>query len=149
MLPIDEKCEDIPEKYIETLPRPIPKPKSSKPNRICRNDSAIQRMRSYLQQEASENGSRRRRRIELTSLNKLMEDLSTTIDLDLVEMLTESIYVGCLDENFLLIQHELDLIMLNMPNLNQELFYQIYLIEFGNFDYFRFKRPLSIRTLLS
>ncbi|KAH9419950.1 DNA mismatch repair protein [Dermatophagoides pteronyssinus] len=149
MLPIDNKCEDIPVKDIETLPRPVSKPKSSKPNRICRIDSAIQRMQSYLQREVSEHGSRRRRRIELTSLDKLMKDFRETIDLDLVEMLAESTYVGCLDENFLLIQHELDLIMLNMPNLNRELFYQIYLIEFGNFDYFRFKQPLSIRTLLS
>nr|XP_046916593.1 DNA mismatch repair protein Mlh1-like isoform X2 [Dermatophagoides farinae] len=131
-LPVDEKCEDVPVKEIETLPRPASKPKSSNPNRICRIDSTIQRIQSYLQQEVSELGPRRRRRIELTSLDKLMKDLSSTIDLNLVEMLNESIYVGCLDENFLLIQHELDLIMLNMPKLNRELFYQIYLMGFVN-----------------
>ena len=65
-LPVDEKCEDVPVKEIETLPRPASKPKSSNPNRICRIDSTIQRIQSYLQQEVSELGPRRRRRIELT-----------------------------------------------------------------------------------
>lgn len=38
--------------------------------------------------------------------------------------------------------------MIDTSNLNRELFYQIYLVDFGNFSYIKFETPLPLRDLL-
>ena len=39
--------------------------------------------------------------------------------------------------------------MVNIRHINEELFYQIILVDFGNFDYIKFSKPLPISTLIT
>ena len=70
-------------------------------------------------------------------------------DPDLFDLVTKSTYVGCVDENFALIQSELDLLLINIRNLNEDLFYQIILVDFGNLNYYKFPKPLPLADILS
>lgn len=80
---------------------------------------------------------------------ELRDEIIKSVDQNLLDIITKSTFVGCVDENYALIQHQLDLLLINIHNLNEELFYQIILLDFGNFDYFEFKNPLPISQLLS
>lgn len=66
-----------------------------------------------------------------------------------LETVLKSSYVGCVDENMLLIQSDLELILVNIPNINEQLFYQIILLDFGNISIFKFKSPLSLYELIA
>lgn len=81
-------------------------------------------------------------------MSELRDEIVKNVDQNLFELITKSTYVGCVDETYALIQHELNLIMINVSNFNQELFYQLILLDFGNFDYIEFKNPLPIPGLL-
>lgn len=39
--------------------------------------------------------------------------------------------------------------MMNIKHFNKDLIYQVFLLDFGNFDYIRFSQPLSLKKLLS
>lgn len=56
-------------------------------------------------------------------------------------------FVGCVDENLFLMQHELNLVLVTIRPLNEELFYQMILVDFGNFDYIEFQKPLPLSEL--
>lgn len=46
-------------------------------------------------------------------------------------------------------QHELDLVMVSIRPLNNELFYQMILVDFGNFDYIQFQKALPVSELIA
>ncbi len=68
-------------------------------------------------------------------------------DNDLLAIIMDSTFVGCVDEKYILLQSETDLVLADSHALNQELFYQIVLVDFGNFDYIDFQEPLPIAQL--
>lgn len=87
--------------------------------------------------------------IHCSSLLRLQNEVFKSCDQNLFDTFEKSTYVGCVDENFALIQNDLDLLMIDIRKLSEELFYQIYLIDFGNFDYIKFQKPLPLMKLLS
>ncbi|KAI7688539.1 DNA mismatch repair protein Mlh1 [Sarcoptes scabiei] len=118
---------------------------TKKSNKIIRIDSKQQRLDHYVNQRCSSNN---RRSIELLSLSELRVEIGSNVDEVLLKIISESCFVGCVDKNYLLFQHQLDLYLLKLADFNQELFYQIFLLDFGNFNYLRFKTSLSLRMLL-
>ena len=53
-------------------------------------------------------------------------------------------FVGCLDRELALVQHQTGLYIMNTRILSEELFYQIALFNFGNFGYFKLDEPASL-----
>lgn len=63
------------------------------------------------------------------------------------EILADSIFVGCIDREQILIQFESNLYLCNLKSLSEELFYQILLYDFENFATMKFDPPLSVIEL--
>lgn len=66
---------------------------------------------------------------------------------NLRKLLSESIFVGCIDREMFLVQYETNLYLCNVRHLSEELFYQLLLYDFENFARIRFAEPLSIVKL--
>lgn len=79
----------------------------------------------------------------------MREELCQNIDKIILNTISESNFVGIASKDYLLIQHQNNLFMLNIQQFNKELIYQVFLLDFGNFDYIRFSQPLSLKKLLS
>jgi len=56
-------------------------------------------------------------------------------------------FVGCVNENLALIQHQTELYLCNVCNLSKELIYQECLHNFAEFDYIKLSSPAPIKTL--
>jgi DNA mismatch repair protein MLH1 len=87
------------------------------------------------------------REIKLKSLNELREKIESNACPKQRKILSDFNFVGCLENDFALIQHQTGLFLANTQTLSQELFYQLACFNFGNFGYFRFNKPLGIFDL--
>lgn len=65
-----------------------------------------------------------------------------------MQILVKSEFVGCVNEKYATMQSGGTLFLLNLEKFNRQLFYQVYLLYLGNFDYFRFGKPLALVDLL-
>ncbi|KAI2804207.1 DNA mismatch repair protein [Blomia tropicalis] len=117
-----------------------------RPSHQVRTDSQMQRIDHYINRKKTNTN---RRYLKLRSLTELRSEIVNSSDEELLNMITKSTYVGCADENFFLLQKELDLFLVNIHNMNEELFYQIIMADFANFDYIKFGNPLSLFKLLN
>ena len=57
-------------------------------------------------------------------------------------------FVGVVDPGKILIQFDVNLLLLNLEDISQDLFYQIVLKDYGNFESYEFEEPVSIRRVL-
>lgn len=87
------------------------------------------------------------RQTKLTSILQLRKRIESKCHTKLRKLLSESIFVGCIDREMFLIQYETNLYLCNMRQLSEELFYQLLLYDFENFARIRFAEPLSIKQL--
>jgi DNA mismatch repair protein MLH1 len=81
------------------------------------------------------------------SLVELRTEVEENASEYLRQTLSEISFVGCLERELALIQHETGLYVINTRLLSEELFYQICLFQFGNFGYFRLQHPIAIYEL--
>ena len=56
-------------------------------------------------------------------------------------------FVGCVNRSLALVQHTTSLYLVNVPKLSRELFYQLFLRDFGNLGVLRLDPPAPIREL--
>ncbi|XP_053374339.1 DNA mismatch repair protein Mlh1-like [Mercenaria mercenaria] len=63
------------------------------------------------------------------------------------EMFSNHVFVGCVDKEFSLIQHQTKLLLTNTSKLTEELFYQLFIFDFGNFGLLRLSEPAPIYDL--
>ncbi|KAK1172314.1 DNA mismatch repair protein Mlh1-like isoform X1 [Acipenser oxyrinchus oxyrinchus] len=89
----------------------------------------------------------KRRIIKLTSIKELRREISDQAHKGLQEMLQNHSYVGCVNPQWALIQHQTKLYLLNTTKLSQELFYQILIYDFGNFGVLRLSTPAPLYDL--
>ncbi|CAG2174128.1 unnamed protein product, partial [Oppiella nova] len=139
----NEKCVQMNSKspkvsHTETTPK--------RPHKQIRTDSKDRKIDEYLLNAKKMNKSRRD--LKLNSVSSLRQKVSEESDSRLQEMICNSSYVGCADETFVLFQFETQLLLVNAYNLNIELFYQLFLVDFGNFAKIRFRKPLLISDLV-
>lgn len=89
-----------------------------------------------------------RRMTNLESVLALRKDVQKAKSVELSSILTNSSYVGSRNSNIpaLFIQYDVNLIQLDLPELTKEMFYQMYLFDFGNFDQLIFEEAVSIRA---
>lgn len=71
------------------------------------------------------------------SLKELRSEVEETCSQTLKKLLGNLSFVGCLDRELALVQHETGLFVMNTHILSIELFYQISLFSFGNFGYLK------------
>lgn len=67
--------------------------------------------------------------------------------MQLRQILSDSVFVGCINHKLSLIQCASSLYLCDMQRLSEELFYQMLLYEFENFSEVRFESPLLIKDL--
>ena len=91
--------------------------------------------------------TKRRRDVKLASVKKLRDRISLNGDEKLRELIANHTFVGCVDREFALLQHETKLFIASTPMLTQHLFYQIVLDDFANFDALRLEPPVPIDQL--
>lgn len=87
------------------------------------------------------------RQTKLTSILQLRKRVESKCHTKLRKLLSESIFVGCIDRETCLIQYETNLYLCNMRHLSEELFYQLLLYDFENFARIRFADSLPIKEL--
>lgn len=87
------------------------------------------------------------RNVSFKSLNELRENIEKCYSKAIKQVLDDLNFVGCLDRELALIQHQTGLYVLNTRLLSEELFYQISLFNFGNFGYFRLEEPIQLYDL--
>ncbi|XP_046622766.1 DNA mismatch repair protein Mlh1 isoform X1 [Neodiprion virginianus] len=88
-----------------------------------------------------------RREVKLTSVLKLRKNVEDNYHEGLRDILSNMIFVGCVDETFALIQSGLNLYICNTPKLLEELFYEIMLYDFENYGVMQFSEPVSLSDL--
>ncbi|KAM6916181.1 DNA mismatch repair protein Mlh1 [Xenentodon cancila] len=89
----------------------------------------------------------KRRAIKLTSVKELRAEISENTHKGLQEMLQNHSFVGCVNPQWTLIQHQTKLYLLNATKLSQDLFYQILIYDFGNFGVLRLSTPAPLYDL--
>jgi len=133
---------------------------------LVRMDSKLQKLDAFLNKPSTSSTSKKkkdvpdtsksnltvakfpkRRQIRLTSVLDLQEEVRKSVDPDLNDMFTDHTFVGVADAEFALIQHSTKLYLINTTKLTQEFFYQILVMDFGNFAMFRLSEPAPIYDL--
>uniref|UniRef100_A0A8C1YKM2 DNA mismatch repair protein MLH1 n=1 Tax=Cyprinus carpio TaxID=7962 RepID=A0A8C1YKM2_CYPCA len=89
----------------------------------------------------------RRRVIKLTSVKELREDIEQHTHKGLQDLLQNHSFVGSVNPQWTLVQHQTKLYLLNTTKLSQELFYQILIYDFGNFGVLRLSNPAPLYDL--
>jgi DNA mismatch repair protein MLH1 len=87
------------------------------------------------------------RKIKLTSIEKLRQSIDDNCDQDLLNIIRNFVYVGTIDGQSSLIQHDTQLYLIHTRHLSQELFYQLCIYHFGNMGTIKLEpQPPSIQV---
>lgn len=87
------------------------------------------------------------RQIKLTSIETLRQTVDEECDTDLLNIIRNFVYVGTIDGQSSLIQHDTQLYLVHTRHLSQELFYQLCIYHFGNMGTIRLEpQPPSIEV---
>jgi len=81
------------------------------------------------------------------SLNDLRRRVEKKASHQMHEILQSMNFVGYVNRELALIQHQTALYLANTRRLSEELFYQIALFNFGNFGYYRLGEPVLVSDL--
>ncbi len=81
-------------------------------------------------------------------MQQLLEEATQASHGGLAELFRDHSFVGCADSNFCLVQHRLNLYLVDVPRVCAAFFYQEVLEGFEGFGRIRLNPPPSIRSLL-
>ncbi|KAI4486155.1 hypothetical protein M0802_012523 [Mischocyttarus mexicanus] len=113
----------------------------SQPNVVTKeDDKSVREFKSY-----SVNNFRRE--VKLTSVLKLRKEVEDNCHQGLREILSNLIFVGCIDQISTLVQSGVNLYICNTKKLAEELFYEIMLYDFANYGVMKFSDPISLYDL--
>jgi DNA mismatch repair protein MLH1 len=90
----------------------------------------------------------KRARSDLTSVQQLLEEAEGASHGGLADLFREHSFVGCADSNFCLLQHRLNLYLIDVPRVAAAFFYQEVLLGFEGFNRIRLSPPPTLRSLL-
>nr|XP_048279459.1 DNA mismatch repair protein Mlh1 isoform X1 [Myodes glareolus] len=117
------------------------------PRKRHRDDSDVEMMEDDSRKEMTAACYPRRRIINLTSVLNLQEEINERGHETLREMLRNHSFVGCVNPQWALAQHQTKLYLLNTTKLSEELFYQILIYDFANFGVLRLSEPAPLFDL--
>ena len=87
------------------------------------------------------------RKIKLTSIETLHQAIDEECGTDLLNIVRNFVYVGTIDGQSSLIQHDTQLYLVHTRHLSQELFDQLYIYHFGNMGTIRLEpQPLFLEV---
>ncbi|XP_053786191.1 DNA mismatch repair protein Mlh1 isoform X2 [Desmodus rotundus] len=119
----------------------------SNPRKRHREGSDEEMVEDGSQKEMTAACTPRRRIINLTSVLSLREEINEQGHETLQEMLHNHSFVGCVNPQWALAQHQTKLYLLNTTKLSEELFYQILIYDFANFGVLRLSEPAPLFDL--
>ncbi|CAJ1067804.1 DNA mismatch repair protein Mlh1 [Xyrichtys novacula] len=115
--------------------------------RVHRKRQRKEQQEEEEEEELTAAATPKKRVIKLNSIKDLRDEIKENTHKGLQEMLQNHSFVGCVDPQWTLIQHQTKLYLLNTSNLSQELFYQILINDFGNFGVLRLSTPAPLYDL--
>ncbi|XP_048204617.1 DNA mismatch repair protein Mlh1 isoform X2 [Perognathus longimembris pacificus] len=130
----------------DTAQKTVPPSSPGNPRKRHREDSDVE-MTDDSQKDMTAACTPRRRIINLTSVLSLQEEISERGHERLREMLCNHSFVGCVNPQWALAQHQTKLYLLNTTKLSEELFYQILIYDFANFGVLRLSEPAPLFDL--
>uniref|UniRef100_A0A667XHZ8 DNA mismatch repair protein MLH1 n=1 Tax=Myripristis murdjan TaxID=586833 RepID=A0A667XHZ8_9TELE len=155
MVRTDSRAQKL-DAFLQPKERPPPNPEPPAPGgREAAAEKPRKRPRTEQQQQQQEEeqeeqtaaATPKRRVIKLTSIKELRAEITENTHKGLQDMLQNHSFVGCVNPQWTLIQHQTKLYLLNTTKLSQELFYQILIYDFGNFGVLRLSTPAPVYDL--
>uniref|UniRef100_A0A8C9A631 MutL homolog 1 n=1 Tax=Prolemur simus TaxID=1328070 RepID=A0A8C9A631_PROSS len=131
----------------ETSEKKEPTSSSGNPRKRLREDSDVEMVEDDSRKDMTAACTPRRRIINLTSVLSLQEEINERGHEILREMLHNHSFVGCVNPQWALAQHQTKLYLLNTTKLSEELFYQILIYDFANFGVLRLSEPAPLFDL--
>uniref|UniRef100_F6XAN3 MutL homolog 1 n=1 Tax=Callithrix jacchus TaxID=9483 RepID=F6XAN3_CALJA len=124
-----------------------PTSRPGNPRKRHREDSDVDMVEDDSRKDMTAACTPRRRIINLTSVLSLQEEINERGHEILREMLHDHSFVGCVNPQWALAQHQTKLYLLNTTKLSEELFYQILIYDFANFGVLRLSEPAPLFDL--
>ncbi|XP_071503991.1 DNA mismatch repair protein Mlh1-like [Diadema antillarum] len=87
------------------------------------------------------------REVRLTSVLSLQEDIENSMHEGLRDLFKQHTFVGIVNAQYALVQHQTKLYLVNTTKLSQELFYQLMIFDFSNFGVMRLSNPAPVYEL--
>lgn len=139
--------EDTAERTSDLSEKRGPPSSPGNPRKRHRESSDVEMVEDANRKEMTAACIPRRRIINLTSVLTLQEEISERGHETLREMLHNHSFVGCVNPQWALAQHQTKLYLLNTTKLSEELFYQILIYDFANFGVLRLSEPAPLFDL--
>uniref|UniRef100_A0A8D1IDD1 DNA mismatch repair protein MLH1 n=1 Tax=Sus scrofa TaxID=9823 RepID=A0A8D1IDD1_PIG len=139
--------EDAAERTSDLSEKRGPPSSPGNPRKRHRESSDVEMVEDANRKEMTAACIPRRRIINLTSVLTLQEEISERGHETLREMLHNHSFVGCVNPQWALAQHQTKLYLLNTTKLSEELFYQILIYDFANFGVLRLSEPAPLFDL--
>ncbi|XP_055972305.1 DNA mismatch repair protein Mlh1-like [Sorex fumeus] len=135
------------EKTSDKSEKRSPPSSPDNPRKRHRENSDVEMVEDDSRKEMTAACTPRRRIINLTSVLSLQEEINQRGHETLREMLNNHSFVGCVNPQWALAQHQTKLYLLNTSKLSEELFYQILIYDFANFGVLRLSEPAPLFDL--
>ncbi|MCL4109506.1 UNVERIFIED_CONTAM: hypothetical protein GTU68_038901, partial [Idotea baltica] len=116
--------------------------------RSSSQDSTLKEVENINKENSIQQENVERREIQLTSILELGEDIVKNGHSTLREAISNHSFVGCISPELALIQHSTHLYLANTCSLSEELFYQLFVINFGNFGLLKLSCSANIKELV-
>ena len=139
--------EDTAERTSDLSEKRGPPSSPGNPRKRHRESSDVEMVEDANRKEMTAACIPRRRIINLTSVLTLQEEINERGHETLREMLHNHSFVGCVNPQWALAQHQTKLYLLNTTKLSEELFYQILIYDFANFGVLRLSEPAPLFDL--
>nr|XP_005600887.1 DNA mismatch repair protein Mlh1 isoform X2 [Equus caballus] len=138
---------DATKETSETSEKRGPPSSPGNPRKRHREGSDVEMVEGDSRKDMTAACTPRRRIINLTSVLSLQEEINERGHETLREMLHNHSFVGCVNPQWALAQHQTKLYLLNTTKLSEELFYQILIYDFANFGVLRLSEPAPLFDL--
>ncbi|OAF69402.1 hypothetical protein A3Q56_02853 [Intoshia linei] len=86
--------------------------------------------------------------LNLNSVKEMKNNFLDNVDPFTTKILKEHIYIGLLSQNHLLIQHNTDLISMDINYICQEVLYQVCIFHFATFKFIKLQKNFDIEKLI-
>ncbi|XP_059795115.1 DNA mismatch repair protein Mlh1 [Balaenoptera ricei] len=139
--------EDATKRTADLSEKRGPSSSPENPRKRHRENSDVEMVEDASRKEMTAACTPRRRIINLTSILSLQEEISEQGHETLREVLRNHSFVGCVNPQWALAQHQTKLYLLNTTKLSEELFYQILIYDFANFGVLRLSEPAPLFDL--
>lgn len=90
----------------------------------------------------------RNRPVLLTSISSLIKDIESNGHTSLKQMIAQHTFVGCVDDEYALVQHKTKLYLLNAKRLSFSFFYEQVIRQFSNFARIKLSSPAPVKKLI-